>query len=164
MYIRVEKWQNVFQQKPIKNKIRKILLFAVIPYFAFLLMGSKVSEAPVIKVEPIKQVKKEIVIPETTEQTIRREFKDTPILISIAKCESHFTQFESDGSVHRGKVNPQDVGVMQINEHYHLAASKAMGIDIYTLAGNIAYAKILYKQSGTTPWNWSKYCWAPDRG
>jgi hypothetical protein len=94
------------------------------------------------------------------EKLVREEFSDIPILIKIASCESQFRQFDTDGTVLRGKVNPLDRGLFQINEKYHLEASKRLGIDIYTLKGNMAYARHLYEQSGTTPWNWSKECWS----
>lgn len=85
-------------------------------------------------------------------------------LKKIAWCESKNRQFNADGSVHRGKINPQDVGKYQINEYYHLEESKRLGMDIYTLAGNTEYANYLYATQGNTPWNWSKECWAdPDR-
>jgi hypothetical protein len=92
---------------------------------------------------------------------VRKEFADAPIMIEIARCESRFRQFEEDGSVFRGKINPKDVGLFQVNEHYHLEASRKLGIDIHTAAGNIAYARILYKANGTRDWNWSKSCWNP---
>lgn len=83
-----------------------------------------------------------------------------PILEKIAICESGGNHFEADGvTVKRGKVNPLDIGMFQINEKYHLEASKKLGLDIHTLEGNIAYALVLYRQEGTTPWNWSKSCW-----
>ena len=82
-----------------------------------------------------------------------------PILLKIAQCESGGRQFNKDGSVLRGKVNPQDVGLYQINEFYHLKQAQEMGIDIYTEEGNEAYALYLYDTQGTKPWNWSKGCW-----
>ena len=82
-----------------------------------------------------------------------------PILAKIAQCESQGRQFNDDGTVHRGVQNHQDVGKYQINEKYHLKASQALGMDIYTLAGNTQYALYLYRHEGTTPWNWSKWCW-----
>lgn len=82
-----------------------------------------------------------------------------PIFKKISWCESKNRQFNSDGTVHRGVQNPQDVGKYQINEHYHLEASKALGIDIYTLEGNTRYAFMLYTSNGTRDWNWSKGCW-----
>lgn len=77
----------------------------------------------------------------------------------IAWCESKNMQFNRDGTVHRGVQNRQDVGKYQINEHYHLEASRALGIDIYTTEGNTEYAYRLYKANGTRDWNWSKWCW-----
>lgn len=90
---------------------------------------------------------------------VRSYFADTPVLGEIAKCESEFMQFNKDGSVHRGIVNSKDVGVMQINEHYHLETAKDLGYNIYTLQGNMDYAKYLYDQEGVAPWSASAPCW-----
>ena len=86
-------------------------------------------------------------------------FKDTPLLAEIARCESTYRQFNSDGVVLRGKVNSLDVGVMQINEKYHSARSKKLGMDIHTLEGNLEYGSLLFKESGGQPWSASKPCW-----
>ena len=86
-------------------------------------------------------------------------FKDTPILAEIARCESTYRQFTSNGQLLRGRVNGADVGVMQINEKYHLARSKKLGIDIYTLEGNLKYGALLYKEQGSQPWSASRPCW-----
>lgn len=93
------------------------------------------------------------------EAEVREYFKDIPLMVDIARCESHFTQFNTDGSVHRGVVNNLDVGVLQINEHYHLDASKKKGMDIYTLEGNMQYARDLYNREGAQPWSSSRPCW-----
>lgn len=95
----------------------------------------------------------------TTKQIVQEYFADTPILADVASCESHFIQFNADGTIHRGRINPQDVGVMQINEKYHLSDSIKLGYDIYTLEGNMAYAKHLYEKQGTRPWEYSSKCW-----
>ena len=99
----------------------------------------------------------------TNRQIVAEYFSETPILIDVASCESHFTQFNADGTILRGVVNPQDVGVMQINEKYHLSDSIKLGFDIYTLEGNMAYAKHLYKTQGTKPWEYSSQCWNKTR-
>lgn len=99
----------------------------------------------------------------TTKQIVQEYFADTPVLIDVASCESRFIQFDADGTVHRGVVNPQDVGVMQINEKYHLSESEKLGLDIHTLEGNMAYAKHLYKTQGTRPWEYSSKCWNKTR-
>lgn len=77
----------------------------------------------------------------------------------VAFCESSNKQFDANGKVHRGVVNSKDVGLFQINEKYHLKRSQKMGIDIYSVEGNMEYAKILYKESGTQPWSASQPCW-----
>jgi hypothetical protein len=82
-----------------------------------------------------------------------------PIMVEIALCESKGRQFNEDGSVHMGELNPLDTGKWQINQYYHLEASKKLGMDIFTLEGNTAYALYLYKKEGTAPWTWSKWCW-----
>ena len=94
------------------------------------------------------------------EDYIKPEYADTPILIAIAQCESNFRQFNPDGTVVRGKVDSHDVGVMQINETYWLGKSKSLGDDIYTIEGNMDYAKYLYDKEGTDPWNSSAKCWS----
>ena len=97
--------------------------------------------------------------PITLESHVREHFEDTPILAEIARCESTFRHLGKDGKVIRGLVDSRDVGVMQINEFYHLKTAKSLGIDIHTLDGNMAYAKYLYEKSGTKPWNASSKCW-----
>lgn len=96
----------------------------------------------------------------SVEDIVRTYFKDTPIMIEIARCESQFTQINPNtGLVNRGRVNPSDLGVMQINEYYHNTEAKKMGLDLSTLEDNLAYARHLYEAEGTRPWNASKACW-----
>lgn len=103
---------------------------------------------------------------QTVEEYVRDYFADEPILAEIAQCESHFKQFDNDGTVHRGVVNNLDVGIMQINEHYHSKTADKLDFDIYSIEGNLAYGKFLYDQSeklygdGTLPWKSSKSCWS----
>ena len=96
----------------------------------------------------------------STESYVRQYFSDIPIMIQIARCESTFRHLDKDGEIHRGKVNNVDVGVMQINEHYHLLTSENKNYNIYTLEGNTAYARNLYERQGTQPWSSSKPCWS----
>lgn len=99
---------------------------------------------------------------QTNEEAIvllNQTFKDDLIMIEIAKCESGLRQWSRDGSTLRGGVNPKDLGIFQINEDYHLQSSQKLGHDIYSAEGNIAYAKLLYEEQGTTPWSASKECW-----
>ena len=98
--------------------------------------------------------------PISTAEIVAEYYKDTPVLIEVAKCESGTIQFTESGQVLRGKVDRRDVGVMQINEYYHLDTSKRMGLDIETLEGNLAYGKYLYKKQGLEPWKASSACWS----
>ncbi len=95
----------------------------------------------------------------SVESYVRNYFAETPIMAKVAGCESRFRQFYSDGSIFRGEIVREDIGVMQINETYHKATAEKLGYDIYTLDGNLAYAKYLYDKEGTGPWSASKACW-----
>lgn len=116
---------------------------------------SSVTESMVVK----QPTRKDIENVMSTEKYVRQYFKDVPIMVAIARCESQFRQLDSDGEVHRGVKNPADIGVMQINEYYHLDKSVREDYDIYTLGGNTAYARLLYETQGTQPWVHSKACW-----
>ena len=94
-----------------------------------------------------------------TETAVRKYFAQTPEMISIAKCESEFRQFDSNGTTLRGGMGGKMIGVFQFHEDYHRAAARALGFNIDSLLGNIAYAKTIYAHEGTTPWNSSKHCW-----
>jgi hypothetical protein len=94
------------------------------------------------------------------EAYLRTEYADTPILVDIARCESNFHQFDQDGIVIRGRVDSHDIGVMQINEKYQGDTAKKLGLDIFTVEGNVAYAKHLYNEQGSAPWNSSAKCWS----
>jgi hypothetical protein len=91
-------------------------------------------------------------------------FKDEPILVAIAGCESSYRQVDENGYIVRGKVNKGDIGVMQINEYYHADKAKELGDNLKTLNGNMAYAKYLYEREGTKPWASSEACWSQALG
>ncbi len=118
----------------------------------------QVNSAVVRQVENRKSAK-DIGNVMSTEQYVRQYFADLPIMVRIAGCESTFRQLDPDGEIHRGKIDPEDVGVMQINEHYNLAQAQKQNYDIYTIAGNVAFARELFEERGTAPWNSSKACW-----
>lgn len=95
----------------------------------------------------------------TVEETVRDYFKEIPVMIEIARCESKFRQFNTDGSVLFGGWGGGMIGVFQLYDRVHRSAATALGFDIATLEGNLGYAKHLYATSGTTPWNSAKACW-----
>lgn len=94
-----------------------------------------------------------------TEMRVYTYFSDIPEMIAVAKCESTLRHFNSNGNVLRGRAVSSDIGVMQINEYFHGTRSEQLGYDIYTLEGNLGYARYLYEQYGLQPWSASKPCW-----
>lgn len=97
--------------------------------------------------------------PLTTKEKVEDYFKDIPILADVAFCESRYRQYDQNGNALRGIVNKADVGVMQINEKYHAETAVKLGYDLYSLEGNMAYARYLYSKQGTKPWVHSSTCW-----
>lgn len=94
-----------------------------------------------------------------TEMAVREYFKDIPVMIQVARCESTFRHTLADGSVLRGRVDGRDTGVMQINTGYHAATAARLGLDLTDLTDNMAYARHLYEKQGTQPWSASAPCW-----
>lgn len=91
-------------------------------------------------------------------------FADIPLMTHIAACESQNRQYDKAGNVLRGEANHSDIGVMQINEAYHRAEAEALGFDIDTIQGNVAFARSLYEKKGAKPWISSSPCWAKFTG
>ena len=103
---------------------------------------------------------KAIISSKDVEKYLREQYIDEPILVDIARCESTFRQFDAHGDIIRGKINKADVGVMQINEKYHADEAVRLGYNIYTVEGNVAFAKYLYEKYGSDPWSSSSKCWS----
>lgn len=96
---------------------------------------------------------------EEVKVVIEEYFSDTPHLfemLEIARCESNFRQFSDSGTVFRGSGT---VGIFQIHEVTHLGTALALGFDLETIVGNVAYSKYLYNLEGLSPWRFSGYCW-----
>lgn len=90
---------------------------------------------------------------------VRKYFEDIPVMAEISRCESGFIHLLYDGSVLTGKVDPRDLGVMQINTGYHAEEAKKLGLDLTKFEDNMAYARSLYTAEGTKPWLASARCW-----
>lgn len=95
-------------------------------------------------------------------ETIIKEVwgKDYAIGIAIATCESHMTHYGEGGSILRGKITPQDLGVMQISLTYHFDTARKLGYNLADMRDNIRYAYYLYTTQGTQPWRASRGCWS----
>jgi hypothetical protein len=97
----------------------------------------------------------EVVLIETEEEKIERlireEFKDAPIMVKVAKCESEFRNVKG--------MSSDDFGPFQIN-YVHLETLEEKGLDRTVIEDNIKFARILYTESGLKPWQNSKKCWS----
>lgn len=96
------------------------------------------------------------------EQQVRTYFKDAPVMVRIAKCESGFLHYDPKRPS-RLRKNPDPrssaSGVFQILLKTHGPDARKLGFDITTIKGQLGYAKHLYKQRGTRDWNESRACW-----
>lgn len=96
--------------------------------------------------------------PPTIKELVQMAFGTTSVMVKVAECESHFRQFDKAG-VPLKNPHSSATGVFQIMFSLHNATALSKGWDVKTTEGNLAFAKYLYTQSGTTPWNASKHCW-----
>src|SRR3989344_1191806 len=99
---------------------------------------------------------------QTVEEYVREYFADKPVMVEIARCESRFRQFSKNGDVLKNGAGSSAIGMFQIMSSIHEPIAKKLGLDIYTMQGNAAYARYLYDQQGTKPWEAdpaSKACW-----
>ncbi|MGB8816216.1 MAG: hypothetical protein WCC74_03245 [Minisyncoccia bacterium] len=139
------------------------LTTAVILLMTSFYSGPAISTDTVVSAEPL--VNKVDTIKEITltkgEILARAKviFKEDPILLDIAFCESSLRHYNTDGEVLRGKVNSADMGLMQINTKYHAEKASELGFDLETPEGNMQYAKWLYDKEGGQPWISSSKCW-----
>ncbi|MFN3692910.1 MAG: hypothetical protein ACK4SL_02275 [Candidatus Paceibacteria bacterium] len=124
-------------------------------FFAFLfLFVCLASYAPAQAAESVASTTASTtkLTPAETEAKVRAAFADVPVMIEIAKCESKFRQFTDAGNVFYGGAGGGMVGIFQFYESIHKPMATALGYDLTTVDGNIAYAKHLYQQQGVTPW------------
>lgn len=86
-----------------------------------------------------------------------------PALYRVCACESTGSRYGTPRQFRDGKVligTSGDRGMCQVNPFVHLKNAQAMGLDIDTAEGNIAYSNYLYKLHGLSPWSASKKtCW-----
>jgi hypothetical protein len=82
-----------------------------------------------------------------------------PVMQRIAQCESRGQHLTSTGQVTRGKRNPHDTGLFQINTVVWGKKSEELGYDIRTQEGNEHMARYLFAHYGSVPWQSSAACW-----
>lgn len=108
--------------------------------------------------EETVQAEKVAIAETSIERIVRERFKDKPVMIEIARCESQFLQFNKDGQVIKNPTSSAK-GIFQIMESLHKEPAARLGFDILTVEGNLGYADYLHQKEGTRPWNASANCW-----
>jgi hypothetical protein len=101
--------------------------------------------------------------PQVVQQTQVIRVKDEtlpPVMQRIARCESQGQHFTRDGKVVRGKRNPQDTGLFQINATVWGKKAQELGHNIHTQEGNTQMARYLFEHYGSVPWKSSASCWS----
>jgi hypothetical protein len=104
--------------------------------------------------------------PTYVEKLARTIFVDTPIMISVCRCESHFRHYLPDGrlNVNQRKENGKRVssasGACQILYRSHFADwAQEPETNITTVEGNLRHARQMYLEQGTAPWTSTQSCW-----
>lgn len=110
-------------------------------------------------------IKEENIQVSAKEEIKEPEIQLTGELKRICSCESTGSpnqepiHYDRNGNVLRGKINPQDIGMCQINLTYHQKEAEKLQLDLFKEKDNMLYAMHLYQTQGNKPWNWSKHCW-----
>lgn len=87
-------------------------------------------------------------------QEIDKVFPDAPIMHKVMACESN-----GNIEAYNPTNGSHDNGLFQISDLYHGKRVRSLGLDVGNPADNIAYARMLYDESGLQPWSASKKCW-----
>jgi len=82
-----------------------------------------------------------------------------PVMQRIAQCESQGQHLTRNGKVVRGKRNPYDTGLFQINTVVWGKKAQELGYDVRTREGNEQMARYLFAHYGSVPWQSSAACW-----
>lgn len=130
----------------------KIMIIPILFFIASAAFGAPTALSNTAEMEIVKN-------PESLTSYVEQYYASNPILADIAWCESRMRHLGKDGEILRGTVDPDDIGVMQINTRYHEKKAEELGLDIYSLNGNLAYAKYIYDRQGVRPWLASAACW-----
>jgi len=79
----------------------------------------------------------------------------------IISCEGKmYKKLGNNQNYKNGKVWSTDVGFWQINDYFHQATAKKMGLNIYNDWGNLEYGFWLFSKEHTKPWLASFGCWS----
>jgi hypothetical protein len=92
---------------------------------------------------------------------LMKVFRENPVMVRIAYCESSWRHHAEDGKVLVGEKTP-DVGVFQINLPANGEKLRKLGLDPHSFEDNVRYAQYLLETRGLRDWKSSMDCWAPE--
>jgi hypothetical protein len=112
----------------------------------------------------IVEVKAEVAEPKTLDSEIDRLAIKYGVSSSTAreiiKCESSmYSEAVNHNRLSDGTIWSSDRFHFQINDYYHEATMKRLGLDYYNQWDSLEYGFILLKEQGTKPWKASQKCW-----
>lgn len=78
------------------------------------------------------------------------------LLIRIVQAEAGWGHYKTDGKTVKFNAT-KDIGFCQINQTYHAARAKKMGLDLFKPNDNLNYCAWLFSTGGAGHWNASKH-------
>jgi hypothetical protein len=133
----------------------KLIIKVLIISLIILLLGYLIGNTTTVRAEDrVKTLQSEII-------RLSTKYKvDSKLVSKIIKCESSMYSSAINENIGKdGKVWSRDYGLMQVNDYYHEADMKKLGLDIYNGYDSLEYGIILLANKGTKPWSASKFCW-----
>jgi hypothetical protein len=123
------------------------------------LMARKLAHQPEIALPSIPEASAEEKLKDQTQFAERILMPELiPALVAIAKCESGGTHYEPNGEVKRGRIDPRDIGLTQINLYHNGELPEQLGFDVFKEADNIRMRNFLYVKNGARDWSASAGC------
>jgi hypothetical protein len=107
-------------------------------------------EPEVVQIEVVTNWTKERI-----DQEIDKVFPDVPVMHDVMRCESG-----GNNDAYNPTNGSHDNGLFQISARYHGQRMRDLGLKVDNPADNIAFARMLYDESGLQPWSASKHCWS----
>ena len=90
---------------------------------------------------------------------IENVFGKNSVMVAVAHCESGLRHLDTNGDVLRGKVDPRDTGLFQINKYWNGKLANQLGLDLEKVEDNIIMAWVILQTQGMDAWKPSKSCW-----
>lgn len=140
------------------KNVLKLILVVVIVSSTSLLSARVIAVAPTLTLDLLRQKKIENKdIPTILRLVAKKENIDYKKLTALAYCESSLRHYKDNGKVLTGIVNPNDKGVLQINEPTWKKTAKELNLNIYDPIENCLLAAWIIKHDSRGWKNWVCY-------